>query len=177
MRLQKRIAVGTVGLFVLLMVVGFSIGCGGQTQNDGQAQPANTEQPASGLTADEQSYLGELATDMSTMGEALGGFSKLSTHYPFTQDETIELAGYLATWRVTHDKYHGAKAPSARLQKLHSLWHQALDQFNKASLLVADGLDNDNVGLINAANKHMARGATLSALVNKEIGRVVALDQ
>ena len=131
------------------------------TQEDYEAAVAAIHEEDDYFTDEEQSYVDDLGATSQAMGEASATVAETAALWPYWGDEeTLQMAGALATWMVSWDEWKDRDAPSKRFVKLNTLWKRGLRTFSRAAKTMASGIDNLDAGQITKATALMQSAVT-----------------
>ncbi len=111
------------------------------------------------MTNEEQDYISALLNNANTMDGALEEFSTLMIEPQIGIDKwTLDVATQLTIIRLAYDEA-AQMNPPASMVNIHSKYMQAMNNFNDATYLIASGIDNLDIGMIEEATNKMELGA------------------
>jgi hypothetical protein len=115
-----------------------------------------TELPS--LTASEQNYCTTIVDHSSTVGEAMDNLRDLMGNAQIGDDEwTLDVATQLTIIRQGYDEALEIEPPSS-MADIHYHYTQAMWHYDKATDLIAEGIDTINADLINQAGSEIEAG-------------------
>ena len=110
------------------------------------------------LTASEQNYSTTIVDHSSTVGEALTKLGDLMGEPQIGNDEwTLDVATQLVIIQLGYDETLEMEPPSS-MADIHYHYTQAMWHYDRATDLIAEGIDTMNVDLINQAGSEMEAG-------------------
>ena len=197
LKIAGIVAGAVVGAFMLLAILGAFIG--GDSTSTSQSgsssaviataapttapptpatsttpSPTRAEASSEALTSKESSYLLDAGSSADDMSSAFTTIGELAGEWPWNDEQTIRIAGALATMQVTYDQWKNRDAPSPRMRRLHRLWLSALKTYDEAANRFAYGADNLDVDAISQANKLMEQGYRLLTKAGREMDGIAS---
>lgn len=154
-RKSRRKLYGIIAVvFVALIIIGIAI------PGDSTTSPTPTPtKPA--ITASEQAYAASVADQSNTLSEAFYDLSELTSNPQIgNNDWTFSVVIQLLTIQELYDKAMDLDPPNS-MAAIHLKYIQAMDDYNDATYLMAEGIDELDASLINAATQKMNTGRQL----------------
>jgi hypothetical protein len=144
---------GCLGLIVLAAIIG------GIALLIGTSSPETSlSTPLATITAAEQAYALAVVEQSTTMSAALTELGSLLQNYQLGDDEwTINVATQLATIRMVYDEAMALEPPNS-MAEIHYKYVQGLKHYHTMTDLLAQGIDELDVSLIEQAATEMDTG-------------------
>lgn len=120
--------------------------------------PATSPTSSSTITAAERAYASAVADQATTMSNALSELGGLLKNYQLGDNEwTTNVATQLVKIRMVHDEAMAMTPPSS-MTEIHYQYTQGLEHFYTMTDLLAEGIDELDVDLIDQATTEMYIG-------------------
>jgi flagellar basal body-associated protein FliL len=146
--------IGCLGLIVLAAIIGGIILVTGTSSPE--TSPSTL--PPTTITAAEQAYALAVVDQSTTMSTALTELVDLLQDYRLGDDEwTINVATQLATIRIVYDEAMALEPPNSMVD-IHYKYVQGLKHYHTMTDLLARGIDELDVSLIEQAATEMNTG-------------------
>ena len=156
---KAAIIVGIVAV-VLIIIIAVAA-CGEPSTPTRTPTPTPSQSPAppiATLTPAESNYLNIIETNSQTCGTALTELGQLlSDAQIFDEDWIVEVAIQMATIRLCYEEMLATTPPDSMLT-IHNKYIQALQHFNNACSLLAEGIDNLDMDSMDQAITEMELG-------------------
>ena len=158
----KRPAIGClviIGVIFIIGVIGSIAGLGDSTTSPTPTPTKTPTKPA--ITASEQAYAASVADQSNTLSEAFYDLSELTSNPQIgNNDWTVSVVIQLLTIQELYDKAMDLDPPNS-MAAIHLKYIQAMDNYNDATYLFAEGVDELDASLIDEATQKMNTGRQL----------------
>lgn len=139
--------IGCLGLVVIGVFIGVIIAI----TSSSESPPSTSPPTAPTITASEQAYANTIADHSMRVGEAFNEFSNLMSNPQIGDEEwTIKAATQLVIIQALYDEAMEIDPPSS-MAHIHYKYVQAMQHYDTATDLIAEGIDTLNIDLINQA--------------------------
>jgi flagellar basal body-associated protein FliL len=146
--------IGCLGLIVLAALIGGIVLA--TSSGTPASAPTTTEKPT--ITATEKAYALTIVDQTTTMSKALTELHDLLQNYQLGNDEwTINVATQLAIIRMVYDDAMTLEPPNSMVE-IHYKYVQGLKHYHTMTDLLARGIDELDVNLIEQAATEMDTG-------------------
>lgn len=127
----------------------------------------NTEKTSPTSITNEQKYLEKFSEQCGVISRAFNELASLFQKPQFYNDEWVmKVAAQIGTIRAKSQEAIQTEAPESK-QHVHAKYKEAMKKYNKATHLLAEGMDNQDQKLLEEAQQMIASGSELMLEVSQ----------